>query len=128
MEKFTVHEFQFESQAPNGDTGPWKVSSVVVSEEEFTDLVLTIRGMVVRSYKGPHMEKADVDAIEQARHIPLIYRGSITQFLFDRYKVQTPFMSVIVRGEGETIYRRYLCETPANADVSESLGEESRYN
>lgn len=128
MEKFTVHEFQFESQSPTGEPGPWKISSVVVSDDEFADLVLTIRGMSVRSYKGPHMEKADVDAIEQARHIPLIYKGSITRFLFDRYNVQTPFMSVIVRGEGTTVLQRFLCETPENHDNPDSVNEVSRYN
>lgn len=128
MEKFTVHEFQFESQSPTGENGPWKMSSVVVSDEEFADLVLTIRGLNVRSYKGPHMKKADVDAIEQARHIPLIYKGSITRFLFDRYNVQTPFMSVIVRGEGTTVIQRYLCETPANIDSPDSVDEAHGYN
>jgi hypothetical protein len=126
MEKFTVHEFEFGTRAPNGDPGPWRISSVVVSPEEFADLMETLRSNRFKNNNGREIDMKDIQVIEEARHIPMVYRGTVTRFLFERYGVHTNYMSVIVRGSGVEVYERYMCETllthdPVNPSKSSHL-------
>lgn len=101
----TIHEFQLSGNAPNGEEGPWTLASVVASEEEFSELISQIyemsRATEIRSMQ--RISDDQIKALAQAKHIPLMARGTLTAPLFEMFGVIQNYMSVIVRGEGNRI-------------------------
>ena len=97
QEKFTKHEFELPIQ---GDlTG---FTSIVCAEAEFEDLCdeFSHQAQIMMIDKSSRMDAGDVDKFRSAKYIPLVQRGRLTQWLFDRYGVTTPLMAVVVRGHG----------------------------
>ena len=101
----TLHEFVISGDAPNGEKGPWTLTSVVCSLEEFEDLISKIhymsRATEVKSMA--RISDAQIAALKAARHIPLMASGSLTKPFFDMFGVTGIYMSVIVRGEGPRV-------------------------
>lgn len=109
MSDFSVHEFQINTNDPNGRPGPWKMTSVVVSESEYNAFVdyMLEKVVGVLSQSG-RIERDQIEALRGARHITMIARGTRTESLFTRYKVKTDFMAIIVRGEGERMIQALI--------------------
>jgi len=101
----TLHDYVFHETSPNGDPGPWTMTSVVCSDEEFENLILVIhqmsRATEIRS--GSRISDEQIAALKDAKHIPLMARGTLTQSFFDMFGVPGNYMSVIVRGEGPRV-------------------------
>lgn len=69
------------------------LSSVVVSESDFESVVSgLLTGRIIS------MEQAKT--FRELKHIPLVFKGPRTQFLFTRFHVETEYMCMIVRGHG----------------------------
>ena len=105
---FSTHEFTVDTEAdPAGDPGPWTITSVVVSQElwnEFIDeLKLRNKIKIYNANDGHRIDDVKLETIRSNKHIPMIARGSLTDFIFLRFGVNTKYMSVIVRGEGMRI-------------------------
>lgn len=83
-----------------------QITSVVIDQSDFDALCDDLEG--IRLHDGRSTSKSDVDLIRAAKHIPLMYRGTITEKLFDKYKVETDYMCVIVRGEGKNLFKAML--------------------
>ncbi len=79
-----------------------------MSEEEFDAFVLLIAGgdPVTNVRTGVRMRPEDVDAFRKAKHVPMVARGTKTEYLFKHCEVDTDLMSVIVRGTGERLFGR----------------------
>ena len=96
----TKHEFD----APMGS-----LTSIVMSEEEFETLLGHIANgdPVVNARTNERMKPEDVEALRRVKHVPLIARGSKTEFLFRLYGVETKLMSCIVRGQGVKVLQNF---------------------
>lgn len=82
------------------DFGGKRLTSIVMDEDEFEKLVDELKE------KWPR-EAATVEGCRAAKHIPAIGRGTVTGFIFDRYNVKTDVISIIVRGMGPEVARRF---------------------
>ncbi len=76
------------------------LTSVVLDEAEFNSFV--------NSFAEIGMTKADIELLVEGKHIPMIKKGTKTQQFFDRYGIETEFMSAIVRGAGSRVMAGYL--------------------
>ena len=99
----TKHQFQM----PNGAL----LTSVVMSEEEFSELCDLISEIVadtppVNPDHGERMTEKEVDLIREAKHVPMMARGTLTERIFDKYDIPTNHASFIVRGQGENVFFR----------------------
>lgn len=99
----TIHPYMLNSPDPSGNPGPWTLYSVVVSPEEFDLIVNEVENLSVRDIRGAHAPGA-FDAIRQAKHIPMMARGTKTSGIFEALGVEGKYMSIIVRGEGPRVY------------------------
>lgn len=109
---FTAHEFEFLTKDPTGEPGPWKITSVVTSQEDFDDLLVQVAKYDGYDYKRKQHGGVDVEGLRAVGSIPLVKRGTKTQFAFDRYGVTTDYMSVIVRGRGMDVAKHLLSQSP----------------
>ena len=102
MDNFSLHEFQFNTNDPNGQPGPWTLTSIVMSEEEFNSFIDFMVASMVDTYgaDGVRVQREQIESLRGARHIPMIARGTKTETAFKKYGIRSNFMSVIVRGEG----------------------------
>lgn len=83
-----------------------QITSVVMDQSDFDTLCDDLEGIQLRN--GGRTNKPDIDLIRASKHIPLMYRGTVTQKFFDKYKVETDYMCVIVRGEGKNLMKAML--------------------
>ena len=107
----TIHTFKFDTNDPNGMPGPWVMSSVVVSLEEWDDLMKIMKSIqqtIMQSPQSYQLRITDeqIESIRESRHIPLMARGGLTEKVFRYLKVETDFLTVLVRGEGLNLARR----------------------
>jgi hypothetical protein len=109
---FSVHEFEFLTKDPTGEPGPWKISSVVTSQEDFNEFLVDVAAFDGYDYKRGQRGGVDVEGLRAVGSVPLIKRGTKTQFAFDRYGVTTDYMSVIVRGQGMEVAKRMMGADP----------------
>jgi hypothetical protein len=99
----TKHEFQL----PDGSL----LVSVVMSEEEFSEMCDFIKELLIEKppvnvAQGERMKPEHVEAIREAKHLPMIARGTLTEPVFDKYGISTDKASFIVRGQGENVFFR----------------------
>lgn len=80
--------------------GDFEVTSIVIDESEFMSLCDELRGIFCESTRHlpERMTDASIEELKESRIIPLIMRGTKTNFLFERYGVETDKACVIVRG------------------------------
>ena len=109
---FTIHEFEFLTPSPMGDPGPWKMTSVVTTESDFHDLLVDVAKFDGYDAQRGERGGVDVESLRVLGNIPLIKRGTKTQFAFDRYGVATDYMSVIVRGRGREVAQALMNSNP----------------
>lgn len=110
MSNYTRHDFTFTDPDPNGTPGPWSLCTLVMDDLEFDDLVNYMEAQMSGTLMGGggRANKNHFDSLREARHIPMIARGSRTEPVFNRYAVESKFLSVIVRGEGVNVLGRML--------------------
>jgi hypothetical protein len=79
-----------------------EITSIVMDEDDFNDFVDSLRGIIVLN-NTERAAQIQIDAIKAAKTLPMISRGTKTQFVFDKYGIETDFASFIVRGQGQAI-------------------------
>ena len=90
----------FEFPTPEGLK---ELTSVVLDEADFMKLCDDLAG-IFNIGSGDRADAAQVECLKVAKHIPMIKRGTRTQEFFDRFGIETDYMSVIVRGQGRMVF------------------------
>lgn len=92
----TVHRFEIPTQ-----DGILALACVVMDKSEFDAIteVAHEQGLLTAE------QAAEIKAIG---HIPMIARGKKTEFIFQRFGVEDQRLTMIVRGKGEEVFRRYV--------------------
>lgn len=105
----TKHEFVIPT--PGGNPGGRsRLTSLVMDEIEFEAFLQHIveGDPVVNVMTQRRMSPEDVEGLRRAKHVPLIARGTKTEYLFKIYEVETDLMSAIVRGQGDRVLSRMV--------------------
>ena len=101
---YTLHKFDFSGM---------DLTCVVTSPEDFSSLIQTLRdnqkGRVTVINTETRISEDDINRLAEARHIPMVCRGTATESIFSRYGVETRYMSVVVRGEA---FQQFLMQMP----------------
>ena len=84
-----------------------KIASVVMDRSDFNALCDLIGGIMSQDGR---IDKNFIENIKDAGHIPMIARGTKTEFIFNKFGVTIDKMSVIVRGKGPTLLKSMLRE------------------
>jgi hypothetical protein len=105
----TLHVFSIPD--PMGG-GMAYITSIVTTQDDFDNLMDTLDSMPTvnsMSKRGEFSKKKpDTSTFRMLRHVPVVARGSHTEWVFERYGVETPYLSVIVRGAGASLANRML--------------------
>lgn len=87
------------------------LTSVVLDQSDFDDLCdeigrqqTQIAELSSRQRLSPEMLKA----IKQSKHIPMVGRGVLTEWMFQKFDVATDLVSFIVRGQGPAIMKQLM--------------------
>ena len=83
----------------SGPDGPFELAAVVLDQEEFDALV----DEVVQVSMAMGVDEAMGEQIKKAGHIPMVARGTKTEFLFERFGVDGDRLAMIVRGTGDRL-------------------------
>ncbi|RKZ86265.1 MAG: hypothetical protein DRQ39_06000 [Gammaproteobacteria bacterium] len=94
---------------PSSD-GPIELAAIVVDQEEFNALV----DEIVKVSLTMGIDEAMGERIKEAAHIPMVARGLKTAFLFERFGVKGDRLSVIVRGQGQSIAAQLFVDPELN--------------
>jgi hypothetical protein len=81
------------------------ITSVVMDRDEFEAL---IDELVVAGIHGLLPEQ--VEPLKQIGHIPMMGRGTKTEFVFERYGATGKLISMIIRGQGRRIAEKLIEE------------------
>ena len=81
--------------APQG-----QMTSVVLDKSEFDALADSLLGVFTQDSRA---DEAQIERIKASGHIPLMGRGTRTQFVFDQYGIVTDLAGFIVRGNGRKV-------------------------
>jgi len=83
--------------APQG-----RMTSVVLDKPEFDALADSLLGVFTQDARA---DLSHIQRIKDAGRLPLMGRGTKTQFVFDRYGIETDLAGFIVRGAGLDVLR-----------------------
>jgi len=83
--------------APQG-----RMTSVVLDKPEFDALADSLLGVYTQDARA---DLSHIQRIKDAGRLPLMGRGTKTQFVFDRYGIETDLAGFIVRGAGLDVLR-----------------------
>jgi hypothetical protein len=81
------------------------ITSVVTTKEEFEDIINKIQEQYTgrNAQNGMPMTKEDIEKIRSAGTLPLVMRGTKTQFLFDHMQIETQYLCVCIEGFGKRL-------------------------
>lgn len=79
--------------------GEQQIASIVLDKKDFDALCDELSG-IAEYTTGERATDDIIQQIKDACHIPMISRGTKTEFLFERYNIGCDRASVIVRGYG----------------------------
>jgi hypothetical protein len=88
-----------------------ELAVIVMDEDEFFALCDELRNVF---FIDPHGEESgraadtQIASLKAARTIPMISRGTKTEFLFERFEITQDKLSVIIRGHGQEIAKKML--------------------
>lgn len=82
-----------------------RTTSVVLDRPEFDALADSLIGVFTQDARA---DKAQIQRIKDSGHIPLMGRGTRTQFVFDHYGIETDLAGFIVRGAGRDVLRSMM--------------------
>ncbi len=102
--KISKHVFPMRDPMTGGMA---EITSIVTDQEDFDQVMDTldqsVEIMMLKMEGGFGREKPNTKVYRIMKHMPLVCRGTKTQWVFDRYEVATPYMSIIVRGAGQRL-------------------------
>lgn len=84
-----------------------ELTSVVLDQDEFDELCDSLKDVMIYNMKGQRAAEAHLKALKTAKHLPLMSRGTKTQFVFDKYGIETDKASFIVRGHGRSLAKDF---------------------
>ena len=79
-----------------------RTTSVVLDRPEFDALADSLIGVFTQDARA---DLSHIQRIKDAGHLPLMGRGTRTQFVFDQYGIETDLAGFIVRGAGRDVLR-----------------------
>ena len=79
-----------------------RTTSVVLDRPEFDALADSLLGVFTQDARA---DLSHIQRIKDAGHLPLMGRGTRTQFVFDQYGIETDLAGFIVRGTGRDVLR-----------------------
>jgi len=81
--------------APQG-----RMTSVVLDKPEFDAMADSLIGVFTQDSRA---DESHIQRIKDAGHLPLMGRGTKTQFVFDQFDIDTDLAGFIVRGNGRKV-------------------------
>lgn len=78
-----------------------QLTSVVLDRAEFDHLVDRCGG--IANPQGERMGAEKIQSLKDACHIPLMARGTLTEFIFVEFGIETDYASFMVRGAGPKV-------------------------
>ena len=79
------------------------ITSVVMDREDFETLVDDLVKVEIHG-----LQLDTIAELKQIGHIPLMARGTKTEFVFERFGVTSKLVSLIIRGQGRRIAEELL--------------------
>ena len=82
------------------------MTAVVMDKDDFFALCDSLTTI----FDVRNKDRVDADQIallKKAQHIPLMSKGSKTEFVFNQFDIQTKYASFIVRGQGLNVFNSY---------------------
>ena len=105
-----AESFKRTFQIPDGK----EITSVVLDKTEFDQLIDGLKGIVISWFKGGTIDsnqraaQAQLDAIKATNTLPMISRGTKTQYIFEKYEIETHLACFIVRGTGKQLAEQLI--------------------
>ena len=81
--------------APQG-----RLTSVVMDKSEFDAMADSLIGVFTQDSRA---DESHIKRIKDAGHLPLMGRGTKTQFVFDQFGIETDLAGFMVRGNGRKV-------------------------
>ena len=75
------------------------IASIVMDQADFDEVCDQLEG-IFDIGSGERTGQEGIQAVREARYLPMVMRGTKTEFLFERFGVSTDRMSMCVRGFG----------------------------
>lgn len=101
-------------------------TSVVMDQQDFDDLCdeigrqqVQVAELSSRQRLTPQM----LEAIKQSKHIPMVGRGALTEWMFAKFNVTTDLVSFIVRGQGPALMMQLMAQNKQIPQFIEEAGE-----
>lgn len=106
MKKFIV-----KTPDPYGNASQVTLCVIVMDADEFEELIGTIEkidngNFINSSGKLVSMDTGVIGGIRDAKILPMVARGTKTEYLFEKYKIDEKFFSAIVRGTGSQLIEK----------------------
>lgn len=108
MSDFTVNDFRL----PDGSG----ISVVVVDQAVFDECVDQLSG-VFNAGAGERVGVEQAAMLKAIGNIPMIGRGTKTDFLFERFGVSGDRLGLVVRGFGKRVVREVMGDVPQDGRV-----------
>jgi len=86
-----------------------QLTSVVLDKNEFDALCEELQDVINLAVKE-RTTAAQIKQIKDTGIIPMIKKGTKTQFIFDRYNISTQVCAIIVRGKGQELMSELMDE------------------
>ena len=80
-----------------------EITSVVIDEEDFNALCDELHGIIMANEDNERVADAQIESLKAAKMLPLIARGVKTEFVFERFGIETDRACIIVRGHGKEL-------------------------
>ena len=77
-----------------------RTTSVVLDRPEFDALADSLIGVFTQDARA---DATHIQRIKDAGHLPLMGRGTKTQFVFDQFGIETDLAGFMVRGNGRKV-------------------------
>lgn len=79
-----------------------QITSVVLDRSDFDVIVDSLLGVFTQDARA---DESVLKSLKDAGHLPMMGRGSKTQFVFDRFGIGTDLACFVVRGTGRDVLR-----------------------
>lgn len=91
IENIYKQQFQFTLQGSIVN-----IASMVMDPEDFEELVKDIEAAGIKNQHG--VVETDLNVFRKMKMIPMVAIGTRTKHIFDKYQIDTPYMSATIRG------------------------------
>lgn len=100
--------------------GMMDLTSIVCSETSFDDLceLINLRARSVVSDSNERLSGSDLEVFKERRYIPLIRRGTHTEWIFDMFGARTNYMSIVVKGNGHRMMTDVLASKSSKTSLN----------